>query len=193
MRSVIAPPKGSICFFCTNPVPTSQRCYYCDATDDLACSPCFENHRKQQQEKKRSGREYFLYHPDTRNILKQKILTAKLDDDKKTEKKFDFFLTLASPHIPQKFKKQFIDKDTIREISINDIMEQAGHSGRQFNGRTKYLCPFHNENTASFVVFDEKNNAHCFGCQYHGDVIDVYMQLYKVGFKEALNSLNNLV
>lgn len=34
------------------------------------------------------------------------------------------------------------------------------------------LCPFHAERTPSFTCTDDRGFAHCFGCGWHGDVID---------------------
>lgn len=42
--------------------------------------------------------------------------------------------------------------------------------GRQYLG----LCPFHNEKTPSFHVFDD--HYHCFGCGAHGSLFDFVMQ-----------------
>lgn len=49
-------------------------------------------------------------------------------------------------------------------------------------------CPFHAENTPSFVGY-LNNTFHCFGCQENGDVIDFYMKLNNATFKDALKAL----
>jgi hypothetical protein len=46
-------------------------------------------------------------------------------------------------------------------------LRPAGH------GKHKGLCPFHPERTASFFVFEDSQRFKCFGCQKHGDVIDL--------------------
>lgn len=53
------------------------------------------------------------------------------------------------------------------------------------------LCPFHNENTPSFYVNDEKGVYHCFGCDASGDVIDFFMQRESIGFAEAVSRLQH--
>lgn len=42
-------------------------------------------------------------------------------------------------------------------------------------GKGKILCPFHNEKTPSFQVYDDCG--HCFGCGWHGDGIDFLAKL----------------
>jgi hypothetical protein len=50
-------------------------------------------------------------------------------------------------------------------------------------------CPFHEEKTPSFYLYPETNTYHCFGCQAHGDVINLIMHLYGLSFKEAIRML----
>lgn len=38
-------------------------------------------------------------------------------------------------------------------------------------------CPFHHEETPSFVVDQKKNIYHCFGCEAHGHVEDFQNEL----------------
>ncbi len=53
----------------------------------------------------------------------------------------------------------------------------------------KARCPFHNEKTPSFMVHEEKQIWHCFGCQKGGDVFGFLMEMEGVEFKEALKIL----
>lgn len=53
--------------------------------------------------------------------------------------------------------------------------------GDEFRG----LCPFHKEATPSFTVKDAKGWAHCFGCGWHGDVIQLVADMHHVSFPEA--------
>jgi len=51
------------------------------------------------------------------------------------------------------------------------------------------LCPFHNEKTPSFVIFDASQHFRCFGCGKSGDIISFVMEREQVGFMEALRQL----
>lgn len=50
-------------------------------------------------------------------------------------------------------------------------------------------CPFHNEKTASFHVIPERKMYYCFGCGKGGGVISFLMEIEKLSFVEAVESL----
>jgi DNA primase len=60
---------------------------------------------------------------------------------------------------------------------------RLARNGRQWKG----CCPFHNEKTPSFYVYDD--HFHCFGCGAHGDAITFLMRTEGVGFPEAVDRL----
>lgn len=51
------------------------------------------------------------------------------------------------------------------------------------------LCPFHNENTPSFIVNPQRNIFKCFGCGEGGDSISFIMKIENLAFGEALEKL----
>jgi DNA primase len=83
--------------------------------------------------------------------------------------------------------------DAVDEIKDRlDIVEFIGHyvplkkAGRNYKG----LCPFHQENTPSFVVFPETQTWHCFGaCGTGGDIFTFVMRQETMEFREALEFL----
>jgi DNA primase len=82
--------------------------------------------------------------------------------------------------------------DPIAEIKARlDIVDVIGQkvalkkTGHTFKG----LCPFHAEKTPSFIVFPDKGNYHCFGCQANGDVFSFVMKIENLEFAEALRVL----
>lgn len=52
---------------------------------------------------------------------------------------------------------------------------------------TKACCPFHQEKTPSFVLYND--HYHCFGCGAHGDIITFAMQHERLSFVDAIEKL----
>jgi DNA primase len=50
-------------------------------------------------------------------------------------------------------------------------------------------CPFHNEKTPSFHVIPDRKMYHCFGCGKGGGVVNFIMEMEKLSFVEAVESL----
>lgn len=69
-------------------------------------------------------------------------------------------------------KKNFEYSEIINIVSKNINLKEL----KKADGRLEYrwLCPFHQENTASFHIYNEWQ-MHCFGCQWTGNIID-YLQ-----------------
>ncbi len=60
---------------------------------------------------------------------------------------------------------------------------RLARSGRQWKG----CCPFHDEKTPSFYVYED--GFHCFGCGANGDAIGFVMRAQGAGFIEAVGQL----
>lgn len=76
----------------------------------------------------------------------------------------------------------------IKERRISEILGMY-LSLQKAGSNYKALCPFHNENTPSFYVNDEKGIFKCFGCGKTGDAI-TFVQLYEnISFSEAVISI----
>ena len=60
---------------------------------------------------------------------------------------------------------------------------KLARSGRNWKG----CCPFHNEKTPSFTVYDD--GYHCFGCGAHGDAASFAMQTQGLSFPDAVAQL----
>lgn len=84
------------------------------------------------------------------------------------------------------------DLETFKaRLPIADIVGRQVRLVRRGN-RHQGLCPFHQEKTPSFYVFEDQGNYHCFGCGAHGNAIDFIMALEGLDFTEALARLADL-
>lgn len=86
----------------------------------------------------------------------------------------------------------FLSEDKISEIrdraSILEVVSDyvsLKKTGRNHKG----LCPFHAEKTPSFMVNEEKQIFHCFGCGEGGDVFAFLMKAGHFTFPEAAKEL----
>ena len=59
-------------------------------------------------------------------------------------------------------------------------------TGKNFVGR----CPIHQEKHPSLMVYPDQQKFHCYGCNWHGDVIDFIMAVEDVDFRHAVGVLN---
>jgi DNA primase len=79
--------------------------------------------------------------------------------------------------------------DAIRQrVNIVDVISR--HLTLKKAGKNhRALCPFHHEKTPSFMVSEEKQIFHCFGCGSGGDVFTFLMRHENISFYDALNEL----
>ncbi len=76
-------------------------------------------------------------------------------------------------------------REKVDIISLISEFVPLKKTGRNF----KANCPFHQENTPSFVVSPERQIWHCFGCQKGGDCYTFLMEYEHLEFPEALRLL----
>lgn len=82
---------------------------------------------------------------------------------------------------------EILEKVNIKELIMKVVkLEKIGN---------KYfgLCPFHEEVAPSFMVDDEKQTYHCFGCGAGGNAINFLMEYNHISFLEALEMLGGNV
>ena len=75
------------------------------------------------------------------------------------------------------------DRSSILEV-VSDYVTLK-KTGRNHRG----LCPFHSEKTPSFMVNEEKQIFHCFGCGEGGDVFAFLMKAGHFSFPQAVEEL----
>ncbi|HEY1933938.1 MAG TPA: DNA primase [Acetobacteraceae bacterium] len=83
--------------------------------------------------------------------------------------------------LPPNFLEELRNRTSMTALVGRKV--KLARSGRQWKG----CCPFHNEKTPSFYVYDD--GYHCFGCGAHGDAISFVMQTQGLGFMEAVEQL----
>ncbi|MDD4816348.1 MAG: DNA primase [Victivallaceae bacterium] len=86
-----------------------------------------------------------------------------------------------------------IPDDVVEEIrgrsNIVDVVGRVVPLKKAGNGSWKACCPFHQEKTPSFVVSEQRQHYHCFGCGAGGDVFKFVMQTENVDFPNAVHLL----
>jgi len=76
-------------------------------------------------------------------------------------------------------------RDRIPIVAFINERVPLKKAGRNYKG----LCPFHQEKTASFMVSDEKQIFHCFGCGEGGDIFKFLMKYEGLSFAESMRTL----
>ncbi len=78
-------------------------------------------------------------------------------------------------------------KDRLSIVAVVGESVPLKPAGRNHRG----LCPFHGEKTPSFMVNDEKQIFHCFGCGEGGDIFRYVMKREGLNFPEAVRMLSD--
>ncbi len=76
--------------------------------------------------------------------------------------------------------------------SANPLADVVAERGIRLVRRGRHLfglCPFHHEDTPSFVVTPEKGLFHCYGCGAGGDEIGFVVRYEGMGFRDVLEGL----
>lgn len=85
--------------------------------------------------------------------------------------------------IPQELFDQVIQKSDVVDV-ISDYV-QLSKAGKNYKG----LCPFHGENTPSFVVSPDKGIYKCFGCGEGGNVVSFVSSIEAISYPQAVLKL----
>lgn len=79
--------------------------------------------------------------------------------------------------------------DTERIKALNPLSNELDRYGIVTDKKGFARCPFHNEKTASFRVYED-GTFHCFGCHVYGDVISFVRLMENLSFNEACARLD---
>lgn len=81
-----------------------------------------------------------------------------------------------------------ISEIILERVNIIDLI--SGYVSLKRTGRNyKGLCPFHSEKSPSFIVSEDKQLYHCFGCGAAGNAIGFFMQIENLDFLDAIEML----
>lgn len=118
------------------------------------------------------------------------LVESAYDRIDKSKSKISRIRFLLIPPEKRAERKSF-DLDLIKQVPIDQILlTEPRYCSQRSNS---YLCPLHNENSASFHWYKEENSFYCFGCQSGGDNIALFMKLNKCDFITACNHLTQLI
>lgn len=93
----------------------------------------------------------------------------------------DAYIRNHKPKVPAERKKSGGARiERAKAYPISDLIELKAN---------KTACLWHKEDTPSLHYFRKNNRLYCFGCGKSADAIDIYQELHKVGFKEAVDKL----
>ena len=73
-----------------------------------------------------------------------------------------------------------------RDHSVKTVAERAGVKLLRSGAEWKGLCPFHQERSPSFTIYEDGERWHCFGCSKDGDVIDFVRQWRGCDLRDAV-------
>ncbi|MBF0141808.1 MAG: hypothetical protein HQL74_16230 [Magnetococcales bacterium] len=80
--------------------------------------------------------------------------------------------------------------DDAKKINIVKYISSYAPNLRRVGREWEACCPFHQENTPSFKVDQEKGAWNCFGCGRKGDVIEFAKEIHQTDFVGAINILS---
>lgn len=86
---------------------------------------------------------------------------------------------------------KILNLDSIKASANIVQVVQAYLPLQKVGSNYKACCPFHTEQTPSFVVNEQKQIFHCFGCGEGGDVFSFVQKHKKVDFSQAVEMVAN--
>lgn len=90
---------------------------------------------------------------------------------------------------PEQWQARF---DAMRRRSLVEGLRILGIPLEKKGKEWKAACPFHNDDTPSFSVNDQKNLWTCYSCQRGGDLVELVTLLYGKSRGEALTWLEKI-
>jgi hypothetical protein len=107
------------------------------------------------------------------------ILSCLIDDLNEVKAKHDREIRALSAPGDRSRVDLSVKIEQAKQRQFSDFIELDRHH--------KALCPFHEDRNPSFSVRETKG--HCFGCGWHGDIIDFIQEREGLSFPEAVKLL----
>ncbi len=85
------------------------------------------------------------------------------------------------------FSPAFLDSIR-RRVAVSDVIGRYAKLEKR-GSNILACCPFHNEKTPSFYIYDTDGHYHCYGCKAHGDIFTFLMEKRGLNFPEAVEEL----
>lgn len=111
-----------------------------------------------------------LYDPQETQLNIAKALVESTDQSSVSDRGYGDRIT------PQELKEQ---------VSFARLLQVDKHKVHSGGKSKKCLCPFHDERTASFYVYEDDSTAKCYGCGWYGDIFDYVMEHRGLQFGDA--------
>ena len=129
--------------------------------------------------------------------VQNKMLVSAPTEASKAKKTFkDSHTKNCNNIIPQKTQQnlsincKFYEIDIFNKVkNMLDIIYVLEYYGISINSKGFAFCPFHQEKTPSFKVYND--SFYCFGCGVNGTIIDFVMKYFRLTNIEAVKKLND--
>lgn len=73
---------------------------------------------------------------------------------------------------------------------VSAVAARMGVKLHRAGNEMKACCPFHADRTPSFTIYADDRRAHCFGCGWSGDVLDLVQHGYRLKLLGAIDALD---
>jgi hypothetical protein len=144
------------------------------------CKRYLSELKDQQEEWSLKKRKYNAMQPIHKMYCDWKI--EQFEDKKKPYQRWLLQVSTRK----QKESDGFITQEMIARAKAVPASELLSFGSAGFTS-----CIWHSEKTGSLKWNKKDNTVHCFGCGKHSDTIGIAMQVWSIGFKEAVKRLNN--
>lgn len=121
-----------------------------------------------------NGIAYYQHELDEATRLARRVTVANLAHKRR-----------VTPHQPDFVRARYVD-------CVDLIQTLTGRPARKQGANWVILCPFHNEDTPSLVIYPPGGGWHCFGCGRGGDAVAFVAAHKECSMVEALRLVEEL-